>query len=305
MRTSLSISDSIKQFEAYLINEKRYSKHTVDAYRRDLLKLQATSQSLNITELQDITSSVVRNSLHKQRNQGLKPKSLQRWLSSVNAFFRHALKHQCIEVNPAAGLTAPKSDKKLPKALDVDEVAALTQTNSQDPFMLRDIAMLELTYSSGLRLSELVALDINDIDLAAKSVRVMGKGNKERELPVGKLAVQAISQWLEQRNNYLKNDTVTTALFVSQLGKRISHRNVQERFKKMALKQGLGQHLHPHKLRHSFASHMLESSGDLRAVQELLGHADISTTQIYTHLDFQHLSEVYDKAHPRARKKEK
>ena len=308
MPDQVLFSSALDRFIDFLVTEKHYSQHTISAYRRDLDKLQQSCLSIcensNNLTLYDIRASMVRDCLHKQRHHGLKPRSLQRWLSSTQTFFKYCKRVGLIEHNPAAGISAPKASKTLPKALDADEVSALVSSESKTLLDVRDIAMLELTYSSGLRLAELIALDIDDIDLRAGDMRVLGKGNKQRDLPIGRQAVKAVNQWLQQRPLCECTEQPTRALFLSQSGKRISRRSVQARFKRMALQKGLSQHLHPHKLRHSFASHILESSGDLRAVQELLGHSDISTTQVYTHLDFQHLAKVYDSAHPRAHKKE-
>jgi integrase/recombinase XerC len=203
--------------------------------------------------------------------------------------------------NPAEGIVAPKSARKLPKVLDADQTGQLVEIKEQDDLALRDKAMLELIYSSGLRLAELIGINMDDIDFTDRIITVIGKGKKMRSVPVGRHAIKAIQDWLNIRQTMVNQDEV--ALFISNRGKRISPRSVQERLKQWAIKQGLPSHVHPHMLRHSFASHMLESSGDLRAVQELLRHADISTTQVYTHLDFQHLAQVYDKSHPRAHRK--
>ena len=210
------------------------------------------------------------------------------------------MKQRLVQVNPFSGTTAPKAEKKLPKSLSVDQVSLLVAVEAHDPIAIRDRAMMELFYSSGLRLSELVDLNLQQIDLEQGSVRVLGKGRKERDIPVGSLAVAAIKAWLPVRSELASSDE--SALFLSSRGKRISARTVQQRIQHWARRQGLDTGVHPHMLRHSFATHVLESSGELRAVQELLGHANISTTQVYTHLDFQHLAEVYDKAHPRAKK---
>ncbi len=236
-----------------------------------------------------------------RHRQGINGRSLQRNLSAIRAFFRYLLKQGIVKVNPAEGITAPKSEKKLPSVLDVDQTQHLVEIKENDPLSLRDRAMLELIYSSGLRLSELTGLNLAHVDMADRLITVTGKGNKTRTLPIGQHALDSLQAWLKARQALVAEDE--TALFVSQRGKRISTRSVQLRLKQWAIKQGLPNHVHPHMLRHSFASHLLESSGDLRAVQELLGHADISTTQVYTHLDFQHLAQVYDKTHPRAQKK--
>lgn len=235
------------------------------------------------------------------RSHGLSSRSIQRALSAARGFYRYLVKQRHARANPFVGITAPKAEKKLPKVLSVDQVNLLVAVKAHDPIAIRDRAMMELFYSSGLRLSELVELDVQRLDLQQGSVRVTGKGNKEREVPVGRLAVSAVKVWLPYRTDIATQEE--TALFVSTRGKRISTRAVQQRIQHWATRQGLDTGVHPHMLRHSFATHVLESSGELRAVQELLGHASISTTQVYTHLDFQHLAKVYDKAHPRAKKR--
>lgn len=238
--------------------------------------------------------------LSQLHEQGTSPKSLQRWLSAMRAFFDFCIDQHWIQNNPCQGLKAPKAAKRLPSTLDTDQMQQLLVRPLDDnPINIRDWAMAELLYSSGLRLSELIGIDLTDIDLSQQLVRVTGKGNKTRQLPVGRFAVAALKQWLDNRPHIAAQHE--PALFVSTRGSRISHRSVQVRLQKLADEHTLGQNLHPHMFRHSFASHLLESSGDLRAVQELLGHANISTTQIYTHLDFQHLASVYDAAHPRAK----
>lgn len=229
-------------------------------------------------------------------------------LSAIRSFYRYLLREQRVQHNPAEGMPAPKTEKRLPDTLGVDQLAAALDApdplaSSKPLLASRDKAMVELFYSSGLRLAELCNLSLTDIDLSEKLIRVTGKGSKTRVVPVGVQAVRSIRQWLDHRRSIDTADTVE--LFVSSQGRRLSERSIQQRIRSWGQRLGLQLPLHPHMLRHSFASHMLESSGDLRAVQELLGHADISTTQVYTHLDFQHLSRVYDKAHPRARKKKK
>jgi integrase/recombinase XerC len=222
-------------------------------------------------------------------------------LSSLRSFYQFLIRKHQLKNNPAIDIRAPKTARSLPDTLDVDALSQLLDIPADSILAIRDRAMMELFYSSGLRLSELTNLDLDSIDLVENSLRAIGKGNKTRILPIGRKAAEALQNWLSKRDTMAKPDE--SALFVSNRGKRISTRSVQQRLNYWQQKQGLDQHIHPHKLRHSFASHILESSGDLRAVQELLGHADISTTQIYTHLDFQHLAKVYDNAHPRARKK--
>lgn len=296
-----TLQPDIDQFIDYLKFEKISSKHTLSAYSRDLKKLSVRLETLNVQSWSDISEKQLRNWLADMHGDGLQSKSLQRTLSSVRSLFRFLNRQGLMEGNPAKLLSAPKSARKLPVTLDADQMHALLNNHNDDPLVLRDQAMLELFYSSGLRLAELVSLNIGSFGGDYQSVRVLGKGSKERILPVGRKAREAIERWLPVRIMLpVKDDQ---ALFLSKHGQRISHRQVQNRVKQQAREQGMPTSVHPHMLRHSFASHMLESSGDLRAVQELLGHSDISTTQIYTHLDFQHLADVYDKAHPRARKK--
>jgi len=296
----------IELFEDYLQYEKHYSKHTLGAYRRDLrqfkqwLSLQEQS-TIKINDILKADSLHVRNWVASLHRQGISGKTLQRKLSSLRSFYQFMLRKHQLKNNPAVDIRAPKTARTLPDTLDVDTLTQLLEIPADSILAIRDKAIMELFYSSGLRLSELTNLDLDSIDLAEQTLRAIGKGNKTRILPIGAKAVDALTHWLKQRGLMAKIEE--TALFVSQRGKRISVRSVQQRLNYWQKKQGLEQHIHPHKLRHSFASHILESSGDLRAVQELLGHADISTTQIYTHLDFQHLANVYDKAHPRAKKK--
>ncbi|MBT8141954.1 MAG: tyrosine recombinase XerC [Gammaproteobacteria bacterium] len=292
----------VTRFLDYLRFEKQVSPHTLSNYRRDLKALGLFCAEQSITEWQALDSKQVRFFAATAFRQGLGASSIQRRLSACRSFFNYLLKEGEIQNNPATGVRAPKAPKRLPKTLDVDQMTRLLNMTGKGPTFLRDKAMLELLYSSGLRLAELAALDISDVDMAQGLLRVLGKGNKTRVVPVGAMALTAIQEWLTVRTDWVK-DAANRALFVSNRGSRISHRSVQQRIKHWAKKQGLDSSLHPHQFRHSFASHMLESSSDLRAVQELLGHADISTTQIYTHLDFQHLASIYDKTHPRATKK--
>lgn len=232
---------------------------------------------------------------------GLGGRSIARHLSAIRRFYTFLLREGLARDNPALDIRAPKSGRRLPKVADVDQLSHLLDVNPDDPLEVRDLAMFELLYSSGLRLAELAGLDLIGLDLRGREIRVLGKGNKERILPVGGKAVLALNRWLEQRPEFANE--AETAVFVSQRGNRLSRRSIQARLARWGTVQGADQRLHPHLLRHSFASHMLESSGDLRAVQELLGHADIATTQVYTHLDFQHLARVYDQSHPRAKRR--
>jgi integrase/recombinase XerC len=294
----------LQQFEDYLQHEKRYSAHTLSGYKCDLAQFSEWLVEKDITDITNIVeadSLSIRNWVAALHRQGIGGKTLQRKLSSLRSFYQFLVRKSVLKNNPAVDIRAPKTARTLPKTLDADALTQLLEIKGDDILAVRDRAIMELFYSSGLRLSELVNLDIENIDLQEKSLRAIGKGNKTRILPIGRKAVEALKVWLKQRVEMA--DLEETALFVSNRGTRISNRSVQQRLIYWRKKQGLEQHIHPHKLRHSFASHILESSGDLRAVQELLGHADISTTQIYTHLDFQHLAKVYDKAHPRARKK--
>lgn len=285
-------------FERYLKTERQVSAYTVRNYLFELKRVEALFAVNDCwLELQHESLQVILAKLHRQ---GLSPRSLSLTLSSIKQFFDFLLREQQISVNPALNLSAPKQAKPLPKNMDIDSVTHLLEIDANDPLSYRDKAIMELFYSSGLRLAELAALDVADIKFSQAQVKVLGKGSKERIVPIGKLALIAISQWLDIRRDIAcEND----ALFVTAKGCRLAHRSIQARLTKWGKEQTLGIKVHPHKLRHSFATHMLESSADLRAVQELLGHANLSTTQIYTSLDFQHLAKVYDGAHPRAKRK--
>jgi len=281
--------------------ERRYSPHTLLNYRRDLKSLLDFVQTAAISEWPALDSHLLRQWVSQLHRKGLAGRSVQRHLSAARSFLQFLVREKQIPHNPGRGLRAPKSPRKLPAVLDVDQVNSLLSGNENTPVAVRDHAIMELLYSSGLRLAELVSLNQRDIDLTESIVTVTGKGSKTRILPVGRLAREALLRWQALRAELANKDE--QALFVSNRGTRLAARSVQQRLRHQGRKRGLETALHPHKLRHSFATHLLESSGDLRAVQELLGHADISTTQVYTHLDFQHLAQVYDKAHPRAKKK--
>ncbi|MCF6217320.1 MAG: tyrosine recombinase XerC [Gammaproteobacteria bacterium] len=299
-----SEADWISDFIGHLSNERQLSPHTRNNYQRDLKQLQRYCDKQKIEHWRQLDSAAIRHYIAWRHRNGLAGSSLQRELSAIRSFFNYLIREKRLNNNAAQGVSAPKRGRKLPKTLDVDEISQLLDgpaIDPEDPLQLRDFTMIELMYSCGLRLTELVTLDMSGLDLNSAMVRVLGKGNKTREVPVGSKAVAALRDWLKIRPSLANTDE--TALFVGKQGKRLTPRAVQKRIKEQGLRQGLMANVHPHRLRHSFASHLLESSGDLRAVQELLGHADISTTQIYTHLDFQHLAEVYDKAHPRAKKK--
>lgn len=293
--------ESIETFLDFLQYQKRLSPHTIASYRRDLDCLFGFCCQARLVRWADVTPAHARKFVSRQHRAGLSAASIRRQLSAGRSFFRHLLKEGAITANPFQGIPAPRGEKRLPKALSVEQSSHLLAFDETDPLACRDRALFELMYSSGLRLSELSSLDVNDLDLEEAVVRVTGKGSRVRVLPVGRLALAAIRRWREHRSGLVKEGE--TALFVSQRGSRLGNRAIQQRLAAWAARQGLETRVHPHMLRHSFASHVLESSGDLRAVQELLGHADISTTQIYTHLDFQHLARVYDAAHPRAKKR--
>lgn len=297
----MTLKQGLDNFLEYLEFEKRYSPHTISNYQRDLNSLLNYLNEQKITEWQAVKPQTIRLFVANRHRKGSGGKSIGRQLSAIRSLYQYLQKHQAVTNNPAMDIPAPKSGKKLPAALDIENIEQLLNSTDQSAIAVRDRAMIELMYSAGLRLAELINLDLGMLDLSTGIARVTGKGSKQREVPIGRAAIKAVKAWLALRQEIANSDE--NALFVSNRGNRISPRTVQQRMKQLAQKQGLDQHLHPHKLRHSFASHMLESSGDLRAVQELLGHADISTTQVYTHLDFQHLAKVYDTAHPRARKK--
>ncbi len=287
----------IDDYLAHLQFERRMSAHTLDAYRRDLEALQAWAKAQDVDDLTALPAERLRAFIAAEHRRGLSPKSVQRRLSAVRSWYQWLLRHGRIAANPAAGIRAPKAPRKLPQVLDPDEAARLVEVPTHVPLGLRDRALLELFYSSGLRLSELCGLRWHDLDLADGVVTVLGKGSKQRVVPVGSHARRALAEW--RTESCIASDA---PVFPGRNG-FITPRAVQLRLRQLAQRQGLFKRVHPHLLRHSFASHVLESSGDLRGVQELLGHADIATTQIYTHLDFQHLAKVYDAAHPRAKRR--
>ncbi len=307
--SAIALKDDLAKFFSYLQAEKRYSLHTVKAYQRDLnhfvrcLKLNEQA----VINWDDVKQTDIRQSVSLLHRQGLSGKSLQRWLSTIRSLYNYLCRHQRATHNPAVGIPAPKAAKRLPKTLNVDEINQLLDASgsekqaSNKQLVCRDIAMMELLYACGLRLSELSGINLQDLDWQQQTVTVTGKGEKQRRIPFGRKAKHALEVWLTYRHEMANADE--KAIFVSQRGVRVSNSSIQKRLKKMAVTQGLNTNVYPHMLRHSFASHILESSKDLRAVQELLGHANLTTTQIYTHLDFQHLAGVYDSAHPRARKK--
>ena len=296
---------SATAFITYLRDVRRLSPHTLQNYRRDLASLQLFCEQNDRESAEQLVESDIRQWVSQLHRRGLAGSSIQRSLSATRSFFNYLSREQGRPRNPAASVQAPRRPRKLPKTLDADQVDKYLSFEDDSAIARRDRAIAELFYSSGLRLAELVAVNINDIDQHSKLLTVTGKGNKTRTVPVGAIALQAIESWLQVRPHTAANEDSARALFTSNQGQRISVRNIQARLKLQGRKSGMHQDVHPHMLRHSFASHMLESSGDLRAVQELLGHANISTTQIYTHLDFQHLAKVYDAAHPRAKRRKK
>ncbi|HVY65107.1 MAG TPA: tyrosine recombinase XerC [Gammaproteobacteria bacterium] len=288
-------------FLTRLSTERRLSPHTVTAYERDLRALLAFCAREGIEHFARLDSFAVRRFAAESHRKGLNARSVARRLSAVRTFLNYLIEMGVVKSNAGVHVQAPKPARRLPATLDADQVASLLAISGDDPLTLRDRAMLELFYSSGLRLAELVSLNLGDVDAADRVVHVVGKGSKARIVPVGKQALAALGDWLAVRGELARPGEL--ALFLSRRGTRVSPRTVQQRVNEWARKQGAPTGVHPHMLRHSFATHVLESSRNLRAVQEMLGHSSLSTTQIYTHLDFQHLAQVYDQAHPRARKR--
>ncbi len=295
-----SLARSVEAFLDYLRDVRRLSPHTLRNYRRDLDSLVACCEAAGVHSPAQVQEAHIRHWVSGMRRRGLAGSSIRRSLSAARSLFTHIGRSQRQRHNPAIGVQAPRRPRRLPKTLDADQVDAYLRFEDDSPLARRDRAIAELFYSSGLRLAELAAVDLGDIDRGAALLTVTGKGKRTRTVPVGAAALRAIDDWLA-----LRPDSGEPALFTSARGGRLSPRSIQARLRLQGRRAGMARDVHPHMLRHSFASHLLESSGDLRAVQELLGHANISTTQIYTHLDFQHLAQVYDQAHPRARKRGK
>lgn len=292
----------LDRFDAHLRDERRLAPLTRRHYRRDLDAFAGHCEAAGLTEWKAVDAGHVRHFVAARHRAGLGGRSLARGLSALRSLFRFLIREQAATHDPAAGIQAPKAPRRLPETLDVDETARLLDAvPGVDPLLRRDVALFELAYSSGLRLAELAALEASAVAHDPEEIEVIGKGAKSRIVPVGRKARAALATWLAARPAVAAPGE--PALFVSRRGRRLSHRAIQQRLAALAHRQGLGRPVHPHMLRHAFASHLLESSGELRAVQELLGHANLATTQIYTHLDFQHLAEVYDRAHPRARRK--
>ena len=301
----LDFAVAVDVFCDYLSVEKRYSPHTVASYRRDLEQVAAELANLNITDWSGANAFNMRTVISRQHAGGLSGRSLARRLSAVRSLFKYLIRHKQIESNPVADVPAPKDHPGLPETLQIEDIQRLFALDGDDALLLRDRAIFEMVYSCGLRLAEVIGLDTDSIDMQDGMVRVLGKGSKVRNLPVGQQALHAVRDWKTRRAEFQKGAATDKALFISKRGTRMSARSVQQRLKSLAARTGISHNVYPHLLRHSFASHLLESSGDLRAVQELLGHADISTTQVYTHLDFQHLARVYERAHPRASRDKK
>jgi integrase/recombinase XerC len=314
----------IERFRAYLTAERRCSPHTVAAYTRDLRALASYCDRSGLESWTAVDSGHLRSFAARLHAGGLGPRSIQRRLSAVRSFYEflqreaHALRNAAhashptaaaesdpreiarIRSNPGQDVRAPKATRRLPETLDADQMARLLEIPAGEPFATRDRAIMELLYSSGLRLAEVVGLDLASLDLRDRTVHVLGKGRKARVVPVGRVAVRMLEQWLGARPDLARSGE--QALFIGRLGRRLGRRAVELRVAYWARRQGLSAHVYPHLFRHSFATHLLESGAELRGVQELLGHADIATTQIYTHLDFQHLARIYDATHPRARR---
>ena len=294
------IASAVESFLADCSARGRLSRATIAAYRRDLGKLRSWCRKNEIDRVADLDAAALRGFTASMGRAGLDPRSIQRHLSALRKFFRYLVDNALVDANPAADLKAPRARRKLPRTLDPDQVLQLLEIKGDKPLDVRDRAMLELCYSSGLRVSELADARWDRLDPAEGLLRVIGKGNKERIVPVGRHALTALEEWRRASARFSRGES--RYILTTVTGKPLGIRAIQKRIAQRAISQDLGQHVHPHQLRHSFASHILESSGDLRAVQELLGHANLSTTQIYTHLDFAHLAEVYDQTHPRAKK---
>ena len=298
MKNTSPILNDINEYLVFVSQVKNLSENTTKSYERDLKKLYLFLEKLNVTNYSDIKEEVCSAWIGDLYSQNNKPKSIQRNLSSAKGFFRFLKKNNLISSSPFELVTAPKSSNTLPDVLSPEDVEQLLNFKPSNTIEIRDMAIVELMYSSGLRVSETVNINISDFEENMSFLRVIGKGSKTRLVPMGRFAINAINNWMNEREKISNN---TDALFLNSKGSRLSVRSIQLRLKKMAIKQGLPP-VHPHMLRHSFATHMLESSGDLRTIQELLGHSSLSTTQIYTKLDYQHLAKIYDKSHPRAKK---
>ena len=292
------ITKDINQYIEYIFQVKNLSPNTANSYKRDLLKLSSYMESLGIASYSKITDDIGTGWIGSLFSSNNNPRSIQRHLSSAKGFFKFLKKNSIIESSPFELVNAPKTPQHLPDVLSPEDVEQLLSLKPVDVLEIRDLAIVELMYSSGLRVSETANIDLNDFEEEMSFLRVLGKGSKTRIVPLGRYAINAIQNWIKEREKYSEK---SKALFINLKGSRLSVRSIQLRLKRLAIKQGLPP-VHPHMLRHSFATHMLESSGDLRTIQELLGHSSLSTTQIYTKLDYQYLVKIYDKAHPRAKK---
>jgi integrase/recombinase XerC len=299
--TNAPLRDWLQRYAQHLRTERRVSRHTLENYSRDLEALVQFCADQGVSRWPGLDAQHLRVFAARAHAGGLAPRSVQRRLSAARSFFRYLIREKALQSNPGADVRAPKAARRLPHTLDIEQIGRLLDFTAADPLAVRDKAIMELFYSSGLRLAELVALDLGDYDAREATVRVTGKGSRTRIVPVGRKARQALAAWDRERRALAAADE--SAIFVGRSGRRIGARAIQQRVIHWARRQGLAVHVHPHLFRHSFATHLLESSRDLRGVQELLGHADIGTTQVYTHLDFQHLARIYDQAHPRARRK--
>lgn len=297
------LAEPLAGFLRYLASERRHSPRTCNSYGEDLRRFARWVGVQPAPSWQSVSSHDLRRYVAQLSREGLGGRSIARHLSAIRRFYEYLLRERLAKDNPALDIRAPKAGRRLPKVADVDQLNHLLDACPDDPLEVRDLSIFELMYSSGLRLSELAGLNLDSVDHHSGEVRVLGKGSKERILPVGSKALEALARWLQVRGQMAPE--TEKALYVSRRGDRLSTRSIQSRLSRWGLLKGAEQRLYPHLLRHSFASHMLESSSDLRAVQELLGHADIATTQVYTHLDFQHLAKVYDQSHPRARRGQK
>jgi integrase/recombinase XerC len=292
------ITKDINQYIEYIFQVKNLSSNTVSSYKRDLLKLSSYMESLGVVSYSKITDDIGTGWIGSLFSSNNNPRSIQRHLSSAKGFFKFLKKNSIVESSPFELVNAPKTPQYLPDVLSPEDVEQLLSLKPVDVLEIRDLAIVELMYSSGLRVSETANINLNDFEEEMSFLRVLGKGSKTRIVPLGRYAINAIQNWVKEREKYSEK---SKALFINLKGSRLSVRSIQLRLKRLALKQGLPP-VHPHMLRHSFATHMLESSGDLRTIQELLGHSSLSTTQIYTKLDYQYLVKIYDKAHPRAKK---
>ena len=298
-----ALAGAVGRYLSSLRHERRLSRHTESGYARDLAALLDYCASQRVEAWPQLDAQHLRMFAAREHRRGLSPRSIQRRLSACRGLFRYLLREGVLRADPSGDVQAPKARRRLPTPIDADAMSRLLAFRGDGTLDARDKAIMELLYSSGLRLSELIGLDLPDLDLRDRTVRVVGKGSKTRIVPVGREARAALERWLAERTAVAA--VGEPAVFVGRNGHRLGPRIVQRRIAQWGRLQGLPEHVHPHRFRHSFASHLLESSQDLRAVQELLGHANIATTQVYTHLDFQHLARVYDAAHPRARKSRK